>query len=288
MNTLNLSLNSFSMKILITGSDGQLGRSIQQKISIYPDLFFDFTDIDQLDITNKPSLHNYIETYKPGVIVNCAAYTAVDKAEDDAEAAFLLNAKAVEYLAQIALENNILLIHISTDFVFDGEAKSPYTEEDIAKPTSVYSNSKLEGENAILKIGPNAIIIRTSWLYSEYGHNFAKTILRLAKEKSEIKVVSDQIGTPTYAGDLAVAILNIIGSRYNPKGIEIFHYSNEGFASWYDFANEIVKNEHLLCSVLPIATEEYPLPAKRPKYSVMCKENSSNIFILKFQIGKRA
>ncbi|MCD4729001.1 MAG: dTDP-4-dehydrorhamnose reductase, partial [Bacteroidales bacterium] len=193
------------MKILVTGSDGQLGRSIQQRSSLYPDFKFDYTDIDQLDITDKSALKLYIEVSKPDVIIHCAAYTAVDKAEEEREKAFLLNATAVEYLAQLALENKILLIHISTDFVFDGKSNKPYIEEDIAQPLSIYGKSKLAGENAIINCVPNAIIIRTSWLYSEYGHNFVKTILRLATERSEIKVVSDQIGTPTYAGDLADA-----------------------------------------------------------------------------------
>lgn len=266
------------MKILVTGSDGQLGRSIRQRSSHFPDFFFDFTDIGQLDITDEAALKLYIESAKPDVIIHCAAYTSVDKAEDEAEKAFLINDTAVEYLAQLALEYKILLIHISTDFVFDGKSNTPYSEEDIARPLSIYGKSKLAGETAILNYAPNAIIIRTSWLYSEYGHNFLKTILRLAAEKSEIKVVSDQIGTPTYAGGLADIILEILTSNYNPNGVQLFHYSNEGIASWFDFAKEITEIKNLTCTILPVSSSEYQLPAKRPNYSVMSKEKFKQYF----------
>lgn len=266
------------MKILVTGSDGQLGSSIQQRTSLYPDFIFDFTDIDQLDITDKPALKLYVKENKPDVIIHCAAYTAVDKAEAEQEKAFLINKIAVEYIAEISKEFGILLIHISTDFIFDGKSGKPYIEKDTAKAIGIYGKSKLAGEEAILKVGSKAIILRTSWLYSEYGHNFVKTILRLASVKSEIKVVSDQVGTPTYAGDLADAILKIISSNYNPNGVQIFHYSNDGKASWYDFAKAIIEIKKLPCMVLPIKTEEYPLPAKRPNYSVMSKEKFKQIF----------
>jgi dTDP-4-dehydrorhamnose reductase len=266
------------MKILVTGSDGQLGRSIRQRSSHFPDFFFDFTDIDQLDITDEAALKLYVKSAKPDVIIHCAAYTSVDKAEDEAEKAFLINVTAVEYLAQLALEYKILLIHVSTDFVFEGKSNTPYSEEDIARPLSIYGKSKLAGETAILNCAPNAIIIRTSWLYSEYGHNFVKTILRLAAERSEIKVVSDQIGTPTYAGDLADAILKILTSNYHPNGVQLFHYSNEGIASWFDFAKEITEIKNLTCTILPVTTSEYLLPAMRPNYSVMSKEKFKQFF----------
>ena len=268
------------MKILVTGSEGQLGRSIQQRISDYPEFIFEFTDIDQLDITDKSDLEAYLKSNKPDAIINCAAYTAVDKAENDSEKAFLLNATAVEYLAQLALENKILLIHISTDFIFNGKSKRPYIEEDIGLAESIYGKSKLAGEKAIINCRPNAFIIRTSWLYSEYGHNFVKTILRLAAEREELKIVSDQVGTPTYAGDLADAILNILNSNYRPEGIQIFHYSNEGVVSWYDFAKAIVEIDNLDCRIIPITTTEYPLPAKRPAYSVMSKQKFKQTFRL--------
>ncbi len=276
------------MKILVTGSDGQLGRSIQQRISLYPDFSFDFTDIDQLDITDYAAIKSHIENTKPDVIVHCAAYTAVDKAEEEKERAHLINATAVGYLAQLALEYKILLIHISTDFVFDGFSNKAYIEEDSAQPISIYGKSKLAGEEAIIKNGPNAIIIRTSWLYSEYGHNFAKTILRLAAERPELKIVSDQIGTPTYAGDLADAILKILNLNYRPNGVQIFHYSNEGMASWYDFAKEIVEIKKLACIVHPIKTEEYPLPASRPAYSVMNKEKFKRYFFSEIPEWKKS
>lgn len=266
------------MKILVTGSNGQLGRSIQERSSLYPEFEFDYTDIDQLDIANKQELEDYLTDSKPDVIINCAAYTAVDKAEDDHEKAFLLNGLAVEYLSQFALEYEILLIHISTDFIFAGKSNNPYNEEDTPQPESVYSKSKLAGEKAILKYNPDAIVIRTSWLYSEYGHNFVKTIQRLASERTEIKVVNDQIGTPTYAGDLAGAILKTLYSDYRPDGVQIFHYSNEGEASWFDFAKAIVEIDNLNCQVLPIPTSEYPLPAKRPDYSVLSKEKFKRHF----------
>ena len=266
------------MKILVTGSNGQLGRSLHQRSSHYPNFSFDYTDVDQLDITNKSALKYYIETNKPEIIINCAAYTAVDKAEEDSDSAFLINTTAVEYLSQIASDCGIFFIHISTDFIFDGKSNKKYLEEDIAKPISVYGESKLAGEKAIFNFKPDALILRTSWLYSEYGHNFTKTILRLASEKPEIKVVSDQIGTPTYAGDLADAILKIIHSNYRPEGVQIFHYSNEGVASWYDFAKAIIEIDNLDCSVFPIPTSEYPLPAKRPDYSVMSIEKFRQFF----------
>ncbi len=276
------------MKVLITGSNGQLGRSIQERSLLYPEFSFDFTDVDQLDITNKSALEFYLKTSKPDVIINCAAYTAVDKAEEEKEKAFLLNVTAVEYLSQISVEYGILLIHISTDFIFDGKSTKFYKEDNFAQPESVYGKSKLAGEKAIKDCGPNAIIIRTSWLYSEYGHNFVKTILRLASERSEIKVVSDQVGTPTYAGDLADAILKIIHSNYQPEGVQVFHYSNEGVASWYDFAKAIIEIDNLDCSVIPIPASKYTLPAKRPDYSVMSKEKFKQYFHLEIPEWKES
>ena len=264
--------------ILVTGSDGQLGNEIKRLSSKFNNFDFLFTDINNLDITDNNTLKTFFTNHKVDFIVNCAAYTNVDTAEDEAEKAFSINATAVEHLAQLALEYKIFLIHISTDFVFDGKSSTPYTEKDIAQPLSIYGKSKLAGETAILNCEPNAIIIRTSWLYSEYGHNFVKTLLRLAAERSEIKIVSDQIGTPTYAGDLADAILKILTSDYHPNGVQIIHYSNEGIASWFEFAKEIIEIKNLACTVLPITTSEYPLPAKRPSYSIMSKEKFKQYF----------
>jgi dTDP-4-dehydrorhamnose reductase len=260
------------MKVLITGSKGQLGMSIEKLSPEFPDYQFIYTDVEELDITKADDIRKFIAENKPEVIINCAAYTAVDKAEEEPEKAHLLNVTAPGLLAKAASENNILLIHISTDFIFGGDRKTPYKEEDKAVPESVYAKTKADGEQAVIKNSKRAVIFRTSWLYSEFGHNFAKTILRLAKERPEINVVDDQIGTPTYATDLAEIILNLLPELNKPpRGTEILHFSNEGIASWYDFAKEIVQQSGLKCKVNPISTEEYPLPAKRPAYSVLNK-----------------
>jgi dTDP-4-dehydrorhamnose reductase len=260
------------MKVLITGSKGQLGLSIKKLAPEFPDYRFIYTDVEELDITKADDIRKFISDTNPEVIINCAAYTAVDKAEEDTEKAHLLNATAPGYLAKAASENNILLIHISTDFIFGGDRKTPYTEEDKAVPESVYAKTKADGEQEVVKNSKRAVIFRTSWLYSEFGHNFVKTILRLAEERQEINVVNDQIGTPTYATDLAETILRLLPelTKIN-QGTEILHFSNEGIASWYDFAKEIVQQSGLKCKVNPISTKQYPLPAKRPAYSVLDK-----------------
>jgi len=260
------------MKVLITGSKGQLGLSIKKLAPEFPDYRFIYTDVEELDITKADDIRKFISDTNPEVIINCAAYTAVDKAEEDTEKAHLLNTTAPGYLAKAASENNILLIHISTDFIFGGDRKTPYTEEDKAVPESVYAKTKADGEQEVVKNSKRAVIFRTSWLYSEFGHNFVKTILRLAEERQEINVVNDQIGTPTYATDLAETILRLLPelTKIN-QGTEILHFSNEGIASWYDFAKEIVQQSGLKCKVNPISTKQYPLPAKRPAYSVLDK-----------------
>lgn len=260
------------MKVLITGSKGQLGMSIKKLSPEFPDYQFIYTDVEELDIANAYDIHKFISETKPKVIINCAAYTAVDKAEEEPEKAHLLNVTAPGLLAKAASENNILLIHISTDFIFGGDRKTPYSEEDKAFPESVYAKTKADGEQEVIKNSKRAIIFRTSWLYSEFGHNFVKTILRIAKERPEINVVSDQTGTPTYATDLAETILRLLPELTKlPQGTEILHFSNEGTASWYGFAKEIVQQSGLKCKVNPISTEQYPLPAKRPAYSVLDK-----------------
>ena len=268
------------MKILVTGSNGQLGMCIRDRVDLYPDFQFTFTDIKELDITNEEKLKSFIENLNPDAIINCAAYNAVDKAEEELGKAFLLNSTAVKNLAKISNDLDIFLIHLSSDFVFDGEKSEPYTELDKPNPLSVYGKSKLEGENQVKQYAKNAIIIRTSWLYSKYGHNFVKTILRFAKERQTLNVVSDQIGTPTYAGDLAEAILQILVQDIILEGVHLFHYSNEGMASWYDFAKKIIEIENLDCSIKPISTSEYPTTAKRPEYSVLSKEKIKEQFNL--------
>lgn len=216
-------------------------------------------------------LQEYVEQNKIDVIVNCAAYTAVDKAESDEEAADIVNHLAVKKLAQISKENDIKLIHISTDYVFDGTNFKPYVEEDATSPNGVYGKTKLDGEKAMLEINPkNSIIIRTSWVYSSYGANFVKTMIRLGKEKESLGVIFDQVGTPTYARDLAKAILEILPKIKN-QNVEIHNYSNEGVLSWFDFAKEIMRMAKLECKVNPIETKEYPTPAKRPHYSLLNK-----------------
>lgn len=260
------------MKVLITGAKGQLGLSIRDQSVGFPNLQLVFTDVEDLDITSDLSLDTYFRQYKFDVVVNCAAYTAVDKAESEPEKAYLINGHAVRKLALLSQNYGFHLVHISTDFIFDGRKTEPYLESDTPKPLSIYGLSKLAGENEILSFPVNATIIRTSWLYSEYGNNFLKTIQRLARERNEIRVVNDQVGTPTYAGDLAVAILNMISRGFESKGSHIYHYSNKGIASWFDFARAIVDIGKLDCKVIPIPTEEYPLPAKRPAYSVLSKD----------------
>jgi dTDP-4-dehydrorhamnose reductase len=211
-------------------------------------------------------------------LINCAAYTAVDKAEIDKEIAKQLNTYAVENLAKVAQMKDIFIIHISTDYVFDGRGYKPYQEYDETNPLSVYGSTKQAGEQALLASGCRAVIIRTSWLYSEYGANFVKTMLHLGSEREELKVVSDQIGTPTYAHDLAEAIMQIILQNEKVQRTEIYHYSNEGVASWYDFAIEIMRSGRRKCRALPIPTEQYPTPAQRPYYSVLDKRKIKSQF----------
>jgi len=260
------------MKVLVTGSNGQLGLSIKNQAGSFPNFHFIYTDVDELDITNIEKLKIFFQKNKIDALINCAGYTAVDKAEAEREMAFLINAQAVKNLAMLSSDLGFFMIHISTDYIFDGNKTTPYLETDIPNPQSIYGHSKFEGENEIIRHAKNVVILRTSWLYSENGNNFVKTIQRLAKDRPELKVVSDQVGTPTYAGDLAEVILKIIAHKSDFSGVNIYHYSNEGVASWFDFASAIVELDKLDCKVKPITTEEYPLPAKRPFFSVLSKE----------------
>ena len=256
--------------ILVTGSNGQLGSEIKGLSSLYEYNFF-FTDRETLDISDEKDIKKFLESNKINTIINCAAYTAVDKAESDEENADKINHLAVKYLSQISKEKNIKLIHVSTDYVFNGEVYMPYIESDITNPNGVYGKTKLDGERAMQEINPlNSIIIRTSWVYSSFGANFVKTMLRLGKEKESLGVIFDQIGTPTYARDLARTILDIIPKIKNEK-VEIYNYSNEGVLSWYDFAKEIMRMAKLDCKINPIETKEYPTPATRPHYSLLNK-----------------
>jgi dTDP-4-dehydrorhamnose reductase len=266
------------MNIAVFGAYGQLGQSIRNIAPDYPHTNFIFTDIDTLDISDYDAVADFVFKNHPDVLINCAAYTAVDKAEQEKELAMRLNALAVDNLAKIAKKNAIFMIHISTDYVFDGKGYKPYLEEDKTCPLSVYGLTKRTGEKAILSSGCRAAIIRTSWLYSEYGVNFVKTMLRLAKDQKQLNVVSDQTGTPTYAHDLATTIMQIISQNEKIQQAEIYHYSNEGIASWYDFAVEIMSLGKLTCGIIPISTEQYPRPAIRPYYSVLDKQKIKSHF----------
>jgi dTDP-4-dehydrorhamnose reductase len=263
--------------VLVTGSNGQVGSEIQELSKEYDYNFF-FTDREGLDITNIKALNDFIESNNINTIINCAAYTAVDKAEEDELNADKINHLAVKYLAEISKNKNIKLIHISTDYVFDGKNYKPYSEEDMTKPNGVYGKTKLDGENAMIDINPlNSIIIRTSWVYSSFGANFVKTMLRLGKNKDELGVIFDQVGTPTYARDLGKAILDIL-SKVDNRKVEIYNYSNEGVLSWYDFAKEIMRMAKLDCTINPIETKEYPTPASRPHYSILNKSKIKKDF----------
>ena len=258
--------------ILITGVDGQLGNELRLLAMDYAYNFF-FANKENLDICNQEAVKAYLEKYEITTIINTAAYTAVDKAEEEEEQklANAINHLAVKTLAKLSKEKNIQLIHISTDYVFNGENFKPYVETDLTKPNGVYGKTKLDGEKTLLEINPkNSIILRTSWVYSSFGTNFVKTMLRLGEEKESLGVIFDQVGTPTYARDLAQTILEILPQLNNEK-VEIYHYSNEGVLSWYDFVKEIMRMAKLDCNINPIETKEYPTPATRPHYSLLNK-----------------
>jgi len=260
------------MKILITGANGQLGSEIKELAEIYNKHTFVFSDLPDLDICNYTALSAYVDKHKIKAIINCAAYTAVDKAETDIETAEKVNAIAVENLVNVMGTVNGKLIQISTDYVFDGTKHSPYVESDIVNPLGVYGSTKLNGEQKVLAADINGIVIRTSWLYSSFGNNFVKTMLRLGNERPTLNVIFDQVGTPTYAKDLAVTCLEILSNNEDltSKG-KLYHFSNEGAASWYDFAKAIMEIGNVNCDVSPIETKDYPTPAKRPFYSILNK-----------------
>lgn len=279
------------MRTLVIGANGQLGKSIkslvnQQNIG---DSFV-FATRDQFDLSDPQSVKSYFESYTFDLIINSAAYTSVDGAELNEKEANMVNHLAVKQIAEIALNKNIKLIHISTDFVFDGFKSQPYLESDTTDPLNIYGKTKLAGENAVISImHSNAIIIRTSWVYSEYGNNFVDTILKLVKNGNELNVVSDQIGTPTYASDLGLAILDIIRSEkfYGQKQeSQVYHYANKGVCSWYDFAKEVIQILGSKCIINSIKTEDYPTTAKRPRSTVMSTDKISQEFDLKINFWK--
>ena len=264
--------------ILITGANGQLGSELKSLTKNTAQEHFFYTDVQELDITDHPAVLQFIETNSIQTIINCAAYTAVDKAESAFEISAALNHLAVENFAKIAKEKALKFIHISTDYVFDGNKCTPYNEMDTPNPQSVYGETKLAGELAVQAINPkNSIIIRTSWVYSSFGANFVKTMLRLASEKATLGVISDQIGTPTYAGDLAKTILKIL-PKLNNEEVAVYHYSNEGVCSWYDFSKAIFEIKKIKIQVNPITSAAYPTAAKRPFYSVLNKNKLKTKF----------
>lgn len=262
------------MRILVTGAYGQLGNELKVLSGDYPEWQFLFTDADTLDITDDFSVQSFFVGNNPDFVINCAAYTAVDKAETDVETAEKVNALAPEILAKAAAITGAKLVHVSTDYVFDGTGHLPYTETDPVSPANVYGKTKLEGENRVLAANQQTIVIRTSWLYSSFGNNFVKTMLRLGHERGLLNVVFDQVGTPTYAADLASVILFIIAAtEAKPEDFVpgVYHYSNEGVASWYDFAKTIFELSEMNVRVNPVRSDQFPTVAKRPAFSVLDK-----------------
>lgn len=270
------------MVVLVTGANGQLGQAIQSIAEKHSDIEFEFCDSEKLDITDYDNVNAVFNEFIPDYCINAAAYTAVDKAESEPEKAYSINVLGAQNLAKICKMNNTVLLHVSTDFVFDGTKTTPYTELDEPNPTGVYGQTKLDGEDAIRELWEKHFIIRTSWVYSQFGNNFMKTMLRLASEREELSVVNDQIGTPTNAVDLAEVLIKIIESCHaelvSASNYGTYNFSNEGQCSWYDFAKKIFEINNITIDLHPIPTTSYPTPAKRPAYSVLDKSKVKNTF----------
>ena len=265
-------------KILITGAGGQLGSEIRALSTHYIDREFIFTDYQELDITDRQAVLAFVQEGSYYAIINCAAYTAVDKAESDKEKAYLINETGAKYLAEAAAQMGAKFVHISTDFIFDGTHSTPILEDDKPAPLSVYGASKLAGEQAVQQANPDSIIFRTSWVYSSFGGNFVKTMIRLCTERESLSVIYDQIGTPTYARDLAKVILDTLDTVIEKNISGVYNYTNEGVASWYDFAVAVRDIAGLKAKITPIETSQYPTPATRPKYSVLNKNKVKDAF----------
>ncbi|HLK28321.1 MAG TPA: dTDP-4-dehydrorhamnose reductase [Puia sp.] len=270
--------------ILVTGANGQLGKELQVASANFPEYEFIFLSRNEMPIDDKKRIQEYFQKYQPSFCINCAAYTAVDKAESDKDAAFLMNAEAVGFLAAVCKSFNTNLVHISTDYVFNGNSSTPLKEDDLTNSVNVYGASKLKGEELAFKNNEQTIIIRTSWVYSEFGNNFVKTMIRLMNEKESVSVINDQIGSPTYAADLAEVILQIIKSNKFSPGI--YNYSNQGQISWFDFAIAIKEMIGSNCKVNPIPTSQYPTPAKRPHYSLLDKSKISAVYSVEIKDWK--
>jgi dTDP-4-dehydrorhamnose reductase len=268
------------MKILVTGANGQLGSELRLLESKNPSVNMHFTDVADLDITDMHAVSLYFDNLRPDAVINCAAYTAVDKAEQEQDLAMKINSLAVRNLSNACGEFGSMLVHISTDYIFNGKGHRPYSETDTPDPVSSYARSKYAGETQMLSSCKNGLIIRTSWLYSVFGHNFVKTIMKYGRERGSLNVVYDQIGSPTNAADLASAVMQIIPQCGSHEGVDIFHYADEGIASWYDFALAIVGFAGIDCRINPIETKDYPLPAARPFYSVLNKTRIKETFSL--------
>jgi len=262
--------------IIVSGKNGQLGSELKDIAALYTQFDFYFFDRTELDIANAEAVNTAFEKYKPSYFINTAAYTAVDKAETEQEQAYLINAEAAANIAKAGKVYGTKFIHISTDYVFNGKSNHPYKEDDITDPVNYYGCTKWMGEQLALQNNPQTIVIRTSWVYSVYGNNFVKTMLRLMKERTDISVVNDQFGSPTYAKDLAEAIMQVIEQNNFQPGI--YHFSNDGEINWHTFATAIKKVKQLSCNVHPIPSSQYPTPAKRPAYSVMSKDKIQSVF----------
>jgi dTDP-4-dehydrorhamnose reductase len=274
------------VKILVIGSEGQLGSELKKISKNYYDLSWFFSCIKVLDLSDLNSINNYLSNINPTVILNCAAYTNVDKAEIESELADIINHKAVDTISRWTSDNNKKLIHFSTDYVFDGLSNIPLSENSKTNPVNEYGRSKLKGEIACLKNHPNSIVIRTSWLYSSFGKNFVKTMINLMKNNNSVKVVNDQIGSPTYANDLAKVIIEIIMNSKNKSGL--FHYSNEGEISWFEFTKSIKELYNLDCEIIGVSSKEFKTVAKRPKYSLLNKSKIKKTFNLEIPNYKQS
>lgn len=278
-------------KILVTGANGQLGKELRDLVLSYPQFEFVFLSREDMPIHHFELVRNFFNALKPHYCINCAAYTAVDRAESEQELAYQINGESVGVLAAVCKTHHCKFIHISTDYVFNGEGTYPYTENFPTDPVNTYGASKLEGEKQAMQLNPGCIIIRTSWVYSSYGKNFVRTMMRLMREKDQVSVINDQLGSPTYAADLAEAILQIVAAcqlkteRWVPG---IYNFSNEAIITWYEFALAIKENINSVCEIKPITTSEYPTPAKRPAYSVLDKTKIQTTFGIQLKDWKES